>query len=383
MRNEIEQLREQQRQSERILAAVVSKDRSDEVLEALRTGERIEAVVERLDIEDEGNGKGKARRTRKEEQSGVVSEEHATTFPRRSNKQVTGGALKGARSTESSPPSTRAFSETYPDFISQQPPEPSAWSIWGSGNEAGPSTRRAGSSMQDDIMQWSPHPPSADYQEFEAPLVGEWDHHTEGTPDATTEFMRGQGRHTILGDGFGIYERPHEDIERWTTVTSDNALVEHLMALYFCWEYPTFASLSKEHFLDDFRLGRQKHCSSLLVNAILAVGCKFSTQGVARHDPENSDSNITGDRFFAEAVKILEQEEDRQRLTTIQALGLMSIREASSGRSSEAIYYSGQSIRLAIEMGLHRDGESGVIKNSLFDQTVRSATFWGAFALDQ
>ncbi len=37
-----------------------------------------------------------------------------------------------------------------------------------------------------------------------------------------------------------------------------------------------------------------------------------------------------------------------------QALGIMSIREASCGRDSESWYYAGQSIRLAIEMGLHR-----------------------------
>jgi len=37
--------------------------------------------------------------------------------------------------------------------------------------------------------------------------------------------------------------------ETWTTITADEALVQHLLALYFCWEYLTFASLSKEHSL--------------------------------------------------------------------------------------------------------------------------------------
>ncbi|KAM0276517.1 hypothetical protein ACHAQH_006666 [Verticillium albo-atrum] len=56
----------------------------------------------------------------------------------------------------------------------------------------------------------------------------------------------------------------------------------------------------------------------------------------------------------------------------------MSIREASCGRDSESWYYAGQSIRLAIEMGLHQvdgDGDADEL-------AVQAATFWGAFGLD-
>jgi hypothetical protein len=57
----------------------------------------------------------------------------------------------------------------------------------------------------------------------------------------------------------------------------------------------------------------------------------------------------------------------------------MSIREASYGREYESLYYIGQSIRLAVEMGLHRF-DDGSDEDEL---AVQSATFWGAFALDQ
>jgi hypothetical protein len=169
--------------------------------------------------------------------------------------------------------------------------------------------------------------------------------------------------------------------EAWTQVTSDGDLVEHLMALYFCWEYPTFASLSKGHFLDDFRAGRRRHCSSLLVNAILAVGCRFSTQANARVNPD--DSNTAGDHFFAEALRLLGQEKSQHTVTTVQALGLMSIREASCGRSTESIYYAGQSVMIAVEMGLHLESQSGGGDHASLDNAVKSATFWGAFSLDQ
>jgi hypothetical protein len=163
----------------------------------------------------------------------------------------------------------------------------------------------------------------------------------------------------------------------WTKITDDSPLVRHLLALYFCWEYPTFASLSKKHFLRDFQEGRTRYCSSILVNALLALGCRFSAQRSARANPD--DPYSSGDHFFKESLRLLYQEGNHHNLTTIQALGIMSIREASCGRDSESRYYAGQSIRLTVEMGLHRiHGDSADD-----DETeVKSATFWGALGLE-
>lgn len=162
----------------------------------------------------------------------------------------------------------------------------------------------------------------------------------------------------------------------WTSVSSDAALIRHLLDLYFCWEYPTLGSLSREHFLEDFGRGNQRFCSSLLVNALLAIGSRLSDRPASRADPNNA--HTSGDHFFKEAEKLLWKDKDHYKLTTIQALGLMSIREAGYGRDYESRYYAGQSTRLALEMGLHRVTES---EDS--DNAVRSATFWGAFSLDQ
>jgi hypothetical protein len=85
--------------------------------------------------------------------------------------------------------------------------------------------------------------------------------------------------------------------------------------------------------LEAYKTGDRNYCSELLVNAIQAVGCRFSSQVGARADP--NDSNTAGDHFFAEAGRLLFEEKDHRSLTTIQALGLMAIREASSGHSSQ------------------------------------------------
>jgi hypothetical protein len=164
----------------------------------------------------------------------------------------------------------------------------------------------------------------------------------------------------------------------WTEISSDGTLVQHLLALYFCWEYPTFASLSKEHFLKDFHSGRPRYCSPILVNALLALGCRFSTQPSTLANPD--DPYSSGDHFFKESLRLFFMEENHHSLTTIQALGIMSIREASCGRDSESWYYAGQSIRLAVEMGLHRVSDDSGDSDEV---AVQAATFWGAFALDQ
>ncbi len=199
----------------------------------------------------------------------------------------------------------------------------------------------------------------------------------EGMPQdqMTTELPRYKGLELVLSSLDGPESKSPSN--SWTSITNDVNLVQHLLALYFCWEYPTFASLSKEHFLRDFRDGRHRYCSSILVNALLALGCRFSTQPMTRANP--NDPYSSGDHFFKESQRLFNQETDHHSLTTIQALGIMSIREASCGRDSESWYFAGQSIRLAIEMGLHRIHEEG----DEDELAVQLATFWGAFALDQ
>jgi hypothetical protein len=214
--------------------------------------------------------------------------------------------------------------------------------------------------------------------------VRTWGH--EASPDA----VPGPGRFSAAtGEQLGLDIKPQEGPRvpstSWTRVTTNSNLVDHFLGLYFCWEYPTFASLSKEHFLADFRRGRSVFSSSLLVNAILALGARFSDMPAdGRKEPH--DPRTAGQPFFDEAKRLL-GEEEMPSLTTIQALGLMSLRQASCGNDASSWHYARQSMRMAIDLDLHLDRPvpDGSLDATISqaEREVRSATFWGCFNLEQ
>ncbi|KAM3478302.1 hypothetical protein MY8738_006036 [Beauveria namnaoensis] len=199
----------------------------------------------------------------------------------------------------------------------------------------------------------------------------------------TNHIIGSPGEHPELSEAVSSLQESliKQSTETWTTVTNDIELVKHILGLYFCWEYPTFASLSKEQFLRDFSQGRPRYCSSMLVNALLALGCCFSTFPKTRADPD--DPQTSGQHFFDESLELLRRETDYHSLLMIQTLGILSIREASCGRTTDSIAYAGQSMRIAIEMGLHNIVESPQDAGVTDEFTVLSATYWGAFSLDQ
>jgi hypothetical protein len=277
------------------------------------------------------------------------------------------------------PPSISGYAPTAPSSYAPLPPSLGAVSpvlgqhpqgIRSDAEQQSPWGGQFSAQSQDgsrsDAMNWNP-----DVIMDTQSRIGSW---VQSQVDES-EASRGRGFDQILLSSVPEMKVPPRT---WTKLTDDPGLVQHLLALYFCWEYPTFASLSKEHFLKDFMEGRPRFCSSILVNALLALGCRFSSKPNTRSVPD--DPHTSGNHFFKECQRLFYQEQNHHKLTTIQALGIMSIREASCGRDSESWYYAGQSMRLAIEMGLHRLQDDAEDDD---ESAVQTATFWGAFALDQ
>lgn len=348
LRTEIEHLRKQQRQSDSVISALVKPDLWEEVLTRIRNGYSVESISEWLGGSLSSGG-------------GPLPSFAPRAVPPLPSRGPTLPPLSGLADLGFGP---TALPGGYGPLsmgpqISQKR-DYDQHSPWAFSSQS--QTQSTRSSSHPDVMQWTSDLPPQN-------RVGSW-----VQEQVSSEESRYRGVDQVLAplDSPEMKSPP----TTWTTITGDTSLVQHLLALYFCWEYPTFASLSKEHFLKDFLDGRSRYCSPMLVNALLALGCRFSTQPNTRAVPD--DPTTSGDHFFRESLRLFAKETNHHTLTTIQALGIMSIREASCGRDSESWYYAGQSVRMAIEMGLHRlsgDGDSDEL-------AVQAATFWGAFALD-
>ncbi|KAL9046813.1 MAG: hypothetical protein Q9214_000455, partial [Letrouitia sp. 1 TL-2023] len=185
------------------------------------------------------------------------------------------------------------------------------------------------------------------------------------------------------------YQQQADPITSWTEVTNDPELIAHLINLYFTYHYTYFTTLSKGLFYRDFLLGKPpsennrkyEYCTPLLVNAILTLGCHFTSWPAARSD--SNDSATTGDHFFKEAKRlILENDEhEKPRLATVQALALMSVREAGCGREGKGWVYSGMSFRMASDLGLNVDSGTSTLDEQEID--ARKITIWGCFLFDK
>ncbi|KAI1408884.1 fungal-specific transcription factor domain-containing protein [Hypoxylon sp. FL1857] len=205
-----------------------------------------------------------------------------------------------------------------------------------------------------------------------------WDIH--GAPNPEYEF-----RNTNTAD--------IDPLTSWSDVTKDREIVKHLLNMYFNWHYPYFTTLSRTLFYRDFLKGRWNisrnktaYCSPLLVNAMLALGCHFTDAPCAYATA--GDSWTKGDHFFAEAKRLIvdNDEYEKPRLTTVQALALMSVREAGCGREAKGWVYSGMSFRMAQDIGLNLDiGGIRSDYDNLDEQEIdaRRVTFWGCFLFDK
>lgn len=252
--------------------------------------------------------------------------------------------------------------------------------------------RGSTSTSRDPVPNGDYDPTQAD--QFESELAGKM---SGLMLDGSRKFIGGTSNLIFLPPGSELYEynadlegqsvsHTHDrSITQWTRVTADAQLISHLMTMYFTWHYPFFTILSKDLFYRDYMHNVSgQYCSSLLVNAMLALGCHFSSWDGAREDPQNPAT--AGDHFFKEAKRlVLENDEHANaKLCTVQALALMSVREAGCGREGKGWVYSGMSFRMALDLGLNFDSTSLGARN-LDEEEVdaRRITFWGCFIIDK
>ncbi|KAL4965206.1 transcription factor domain-containing protein [Aspergillus stella-maris] len=166
----------------------------------------------------------------------------------------------------------------------------------------------------------------------------------------------------------------------------DQALEDHLLELYFTWQNCSTYVVDKEMYYTARRNWREDlddtpFYSEVLTNAMCAIGSAFE----ARYHPTFITFPKSLSEFFADRAKaLLEIELDSPCVATVQALVILSCHEGASNRDARGWLYSGMSMRLAFDLGLHLDMTPYVERGdmSAFEADVRRIAFWGSYAAD-
>jgi hypothetical protein len=120
---------------------------------------------------------------------------------------------------------------------------------------------------------------------------------------------------------------------RWTSVTSDTAVLDHLFQLYFTWVHPVHTLFSEGHFVDSYKRRSENFCSEILVNSICAMACHL-------HSGADADEvDFDGLRIeFSDAVRANIDAEDSS-ITTIQAFAVMFLVDCARSNGLRASSY--------------------------------------------
>ena len=158
---------------------------------------------------------------------------------------------------------------------------------------------------------------------------------------------------------------------QWTNVTSDQELIDHLMALYFTWIHPVHMLFSENHFLASYKNRSDLYCTASLVSVICAMGCHF-------FDDEDEDTGkwsavdsvVLRERFMEEARNKVPHD-DQPKMTMIQTFAIMFLVDLGSGEASKGSHY----IRNAGEM-------LNIRLQHHYTTESMEVTRWGVYALN-
>jgi hypothetical protein len=137
-----------------------------------------------------------------------------------------------------------------------------------------------------------------------------------------------------------IMESDEEFNPRWTSVTTDESRIHHLMALYFSWVHPVHMLFSERHFMGSYRNRNKTYCTNSLINAICALGSCYEED----EQGNNEASKRMGERF---AQQVLTETKNETQMTPVSAVtyAILFLVELSSGKGASAFSH----LRLAVE----------------------------------
>lgn len=196
-------------------------------------------------------------------------------------------------------------------------------------------------------------------------------------PQASTASLSDNVIYDVPYGGTTLVEPGLTDVKisRWTCVAADESMLTELLSLYFHHGYPFFHFFHKDLFLADLKTGRKQHCSSLLVNALLAAASHYPSTMPGRNEPWNTQSYSY--RFFAETRRLWELEMGKNELTTLQAALVMNVVYSMDGLDEVGFVYMGQAAQLARNLKLFEALEGGIRTDM---DVARLYTAWSLFS---
>jgi len=160
-----------------------------------------------------------------------------------------------------------------------------------------------------------------------------------------------------------------QDPRFWTDVTTDPALIKHLITLYFTWLHPTHMLFDEHSFLTSFSHCIDVYCSSAMVNAICAASCPLLHNAWPENEETQAAIASLKSRFSDEARTMM-KDALPSKMTTIQTCGILFLVEVGSGRA----LVGGSHLRLATELLLAK-------KKAEQAEASEEITAWGILSL--
>ncbi|ORX49825.1 hypothetical protein DM01DRAFT_1325367 [Hesseltinella vesiculosa] len=155
-------------------------------------------------------------------------------------------------------------------------------------------------------------------------------------------------------------------------------LSDHLLQLYFSNFYPWLPAVHKDSFLQRMA-SKTDRPPLLLINCVYAAGSLLTTDINVRSDPDRPET--AGDIFKERARLLMDEEWDNFNVHTVQALILLSAVQNGSLNSQRGWLYSGMAIRMAQNLGLHRDCSNWHLTD--VEKEERKRAFYCCFLADR
>jgi hypothetical protein len=168
------------------------------------------------------------------------------------------------------------------------------------------------------------------------------------------------------------------EINRWTRVPVTNQFDASAISLYFTTDHAFLGFFDTDLFLNDLVDSRDRFCSSLLVNALLAWSC----QGYTHFEPAAASFSY---HFLTEAFRSWEEARTNDHLASVAALLLISLACNNFGEDKKGEEFVYESYKMAKRLHLYDcDDLPADIDDPLNmeDYDVRAAAAaaaWGSF----